>query len=751
VGSSATLDALKKPSATLVNRQAVSSQLSAISRQPEGSGQQSAGAIHDFGSLSLGHEATQSCPVATPRTCPFGGACHTCPTRVQAKLIVGQPDDEYEREADRVAEQVMAMKEPPQRSAISSQLPTISRAPSGGAGIEVSPKVEAQIQSLRASGGRPLSASERAFFGPRFGRVFGDVRIHDGSEAAAAARAVNARAFTSGEDIVLGAERGDHSGDRERTLVAHELAHVISNGPAQGLQVVRRAADFNPKAGLMKGGGCSAAGCTAAPAGVACVITDSKAVVRTPDGSAVVEGGKPKVIPKGTSVILLESACAGSNELVSAFSANGSPLGWTRIANVGFCAVTRWNSHTAEAAKKYGIDRATLEAIMYVESRGDRCAGSGCAYGLMQITKSTWVDALKRLVPVKPVDEPEQYLRGHSAFESNWRDPRTNILLGAAILADKLKSVKKITGGTIGAELEAKLAIVAYNAGSDTVNQAIKAAEAAGEKDPVAACLKEEYLKQAIKLTGIYSYYLTGKGASKNKSLSQDEAVQLKYKEVSSYPGKVSGYVQLSKLVQGAVPGTLSKSEPSGVSQSKPKRCGPDVTQWLVNQMCVNKNHPVIKTMREVTWPRYVPFFNIGWTSAALIDFANLVKAGGPWDFKSRQGRTTTGEWRAAKDRACPTPGCDRTVTMCGKCLNYDVPGNIHYGYIGRAASLRSWLLHSAAGLVQPGRWTDDPKDAVAVKIGEELWDEGAEMCTKLQSDYASLNLDRTGGCTPCE
>jgi hypothetical protein len=60
---------------------------------------------------------TQTCPRAlpSPRLCPFGGACRACPARVQAKLTVSQPNDPYEQEADRVAEQVMSMPEPPAR------------------------------------------------------------------------------------------------------------------------------------------------------------------------------------------------------------------------------------------------------------------------------------------------------------------------------------------------------------------------------------------------------------------------------------------------------------------------------------------------------------------------------------------------------------------------------------------------------------------------------------------------------------
>lgn len=74
---------------------------------------------------------------------------------------------------------------------------------------------------------QPLSGAERAFFEPRFGRSFEDVRIHTDERADVAARAISARAFTYGTDIAfaLGQYRpGTHRG---RRLLAHELAHVV--------------------------------------------------------------------------------------------------------------------------------------------------------------------------------------------------------------------------------------------------------------------------------------------------------------------------------------------------------------------------------------------------------------------------------------------------------------------------------------------------------------------------------------------
>jgi hypothetical protein len=79
---------------------------------------------HDFGQVRVHPDQVQSsrttqqapdwCPLGltTPRACPFGGACHTCLAPVQAKLTVGQPNDRYEQEADRVAGRVMRMPEP---------------------------------------------------------------------------------------------------------------------------------------------------------------------------------------------------------------------------------------------------------------------------------------------------------------------------------------------------------------------------------------------------------------------------------------------------------------------------------------------------------------------------------------------------------------------------------------------------------------------------------------------------------------
>lgn len=86
----------------------------------------------------------------------------------------------------------------------------------------------AAISSM--TGGAPLPSSELAYFEPRFRRSFRDVRIYSGADADAAARSINARAFTLGRDI--GFARGQYrpgtpAGHR---LLAHELAHTLQQG-----------------------------------------------------------------------------------------------------------------------------------------------------------------------------------------------------------------------------------------------------------------------------------------------------------------------------------------------------------------------------------------------------------------------------------------------------------------------------------------------------------------------------------------
>jgi hypothetical protein len=91
---------------------------------------------------------------------------------------------------------------------------------------DIPPRMDARIQSLRGSG-HVLPEQLRSYFEPRFAYDFKSVRVHTDSDASETARAMNARAFTIGQDIVFGEREYSPETDAGRRLLAHELTHVM--------------------------------------------------------------------------------------------------------------------------------------------------------------------------------------------------------------------------------------------------------------------------------------------------------------------------------------------------------------------------------------------------------------------------------------------------------------------------------------------------------------------------------------------
>ncbi len=206
---------------------------------------------HDFGQVPVrsSTEDTHTCPLAlaTPRACPFGGACHSCPTRVQTTLTISEPGDEYEQEADRVAERVMRMPDPlkgedaPESNEQSTQ--TVQRkcaqceskeellrrneSAAQDARSEGSPAVQSVIHEALGSPGQPLDFTTRDDMEPRFARSFSNVRVHTDQVAAVSANALHAAAYTVGSRIVFGAGMFAPASPAGRKLLAHELVHVV--------------------------------------------------------------------------------------------------------------------------------------------------------------------------------------------------------------------------------------------------------------------------------------------------------------------------------------------------------------------------------------------------------------------------------------------------------------------------------------------------------------------------------------------
>ncbi|HEY9651606.1 MAG TPA: DUF4157 domain-containing protein [Coleofasciculaceae cyanobacterium] len=193
------------------------------------------------------------------------------PLMLQPKLTIGEPGDKYEQEADDMARQVVSQINAPQ-SQPSGQAGTIQRdempkpedeeaasvqpklesgtiqrdempkpedeeaAPvqaksmvqrqSDGGGKAAPPQLEESIQQSRGSG-QPLADNIRKPMEQSFGADFSGVKVHTDSRADQLNQSIQARAFTTGQDIFFRQGNYNPGSQDGQELVAHELTHVV--------------------------------------------------------------------------------------------------------------------------------------------------------------------------------------------------------------------------------------------------------------------------------------------------------------------------------------------------------------------------------------------------------------------------------------------------------------------------------------------------------------------------------------------
>src|SRR5262245_9304144 len=187
--------------------------------------------------------------------CACGGGCPKCRRELglQAKLEVGAPNDKYEQEADRVAEQIVSLgvissnamghadnlvqRGMSEDGEEETEANAVQRKSNSDARSEMPADTASYIQSLGGRG-RRLSRTEARYYEPRFGRSFEDVRIHTGGAADRAARSINARAFALGKNIAFADGEYDSSSESGRRLLAHELTHTLQQ--SSGVSHVQR-------------------------------------------------------------------------------------------------------------------------------------------------------------------------------------------------------------------------------------------------------------------------------------------------------------------------------------------------------------------------------------------------------------------------------------------------------------------------------------------------------------------------------
>src|SRR5262245_17415786 len=174
---------------------------------------------------------------------------------LQPKLTIGHADDPYEREADRVADQVMRMPEPRADGHKPSITPVtahqaqrkcaeceeekeegaLQRKERGGdKAATTAPPI---VRDVLSSTGHQLDPAIGNFMESRFGRGFSQVRVHTDSQAAESAEALNARAYTVGTEVIFGANQYSPDTVEGKRLLAHELTHTLQqNGTSYQVQ-----------------------------------------------------------------------------------------------------------------------------------------------------------------------------------------------------------------------------------------------------------------------------------------------------------------------------------------------------------------------------------------------------------------------------------------------------------------------------------------------------------------------------------
>lgn len=153
------------------------------------------------------------------------------------RLTIGPIDDPFEREADRVADQVVrhparSLSATPGSIRVSRECAGCvddkrqhlqTKRPHAQATGQIAPSI---VHDVLAAPGQAIDSASRKFFEPRFGASFGDVRVHNDALANRSAEAVGALAYTVGRNVVFAGGRYAPDTAAGRRLLAHELVHV---------------------------------------------------------------------------------------------------------------------------------------------------------------------------------------------------------------------------------------------------------------------------------------------------------------------------------------------------------------------------------------------------------------------------------------------------------------------------------------------------------------------------------------------
>ena len=172
---------------------------------------------------------------------------------IQPKLEINEPGDEFEQEADEVADQVMKMSGSEEEDTSDIQLskdsgqdiqlkcaeceeeesiqkkPLVQRSGEGPA--TVSQEFTTQLNTTKGNG-KPLNPKTSQELGSKMGTDLSKVKIHTDQQAVQMSQSINAKAFTHGQDIYFNQGQYNPESHSGKHLLAHELTHTVQQaGP----------------------------------------------------------------------------------------------------------------------------------------------------------------------------------------------------------------------------------------------------------------------------------------------------------------------------------------------------------------------------------------------------------------------------------------------------------------------------------------------------------------------------------------
>jgi hypothetical protein len=173
---------------------------------------------------------------------------------VQAKLNIGRSNDKYEVEADQTADKIVANQHQYNSKSFFNPTPLVQKQ-TAKEDNEVQNKEEEQLQKsiakdtkttnsstlenkLKSSkgGGSPMANQTRKQMESGFGANFGNVRIHDDSNAVQMNKELGSQAFANGNDVYFNEGKYNPDSQSGKHLLAHELTHTIQQGNKPDVQ-----------------------------------------------------------------------------------------------------------------------------------------------------------------------------------------------------------------------------------------------------------------------------------------------------------------------------------------------------------------------------------------------------------------------------------------------------------------------------------------------------------------------------------